>query len=149
MGQRIITFDDLDGSHDDTVAKREFSAGRNGWEIDLSDENWAELLDALAPYIAKAKKVRGPGIKASGPRVGPSTSVPAADNDADDQVPLLHPGTKKVQFADPGEPARLARWAERNHVVLSRPGRPPQSILLAFRADDVNAVPDQYRLASA
>lgn len=146
MGQKIVRFDDLDETQDDTVAEREFSVGRNGWRMDLTDENYQALLDALAPFIVKAKKVRGPGIKASGPRVGPSTSVPLA---ADDDVPLLHPGTKKVQFADPEEPARLAAWAERNKVTLSRPGRPPQSVLLAFRADDVSLVPDAYRLVSA
>ncbi len=145
MGQKIVRFDDLDETQDDTVAVREFSVGRNGWQMDLTDENYQTLLDGLAPFIAKAKKVRGPGIKASGPRVGPATSVPLASVDDD-------PGTaapSALRFTDSDEPSRLADWAVRNGVRIARPGRPPRSVLAAFRADDVSLVPDAYRLVSA
>lgn len=146
MGQRIVRFDDVNKTESDTVAKREFSVGRMGWEIDLCDENYDALLAALEPWIANAKKVRGPGIKAGGPRSAPVLATePSGDPDDD-------PGTGSpaaVRFVDAEEPTRLASWASNNKVLLARPGRPPRAVLAAFRSDDVKMVPDRYRLVDA
>lgn len=134
MGQRIIRYDDLDETQDDTVAPREFSVGRNGWEMDLTDENYARLLDVLAPFIEKAKKVRGPGIKARdvAPPEDPGTAAPQAQ-----------------RFTSREEQVQLAQWAERNDVKVPRRGRPPRDVLAAFRADDVSLVPERYRAVNA
>lgn len=148
MGQRLIRFDDYDNREDDTVAKREFSVGRTCWEIDLSDENHAALLAALEPWIAKAKKVRGMGIKASAaPRQQPAPILTSATGDPDDDPGTAAPPA--LRFTDVNEPQRLAAWATDNKVLLARPGRPPRAVLLAFRADDVEQVPDRYRLVNA
>ena len=139
MGRRIITFDDLSGEADDTVAVREFSVGKTGWQIDLTEDNYVALIETLRPFIEKAKKVRGSGIKIVPP------AAPGDDDDAD-------PGTaapSALRFVDTEEPSRLAAWAAANGVRIARPGRPPRSVLAAFRADDVSKVPDAYRLASA
>jgi hypothetical protein len=134
MGKRIVTFDDLDDTE-------EFSVDRNTWQMDLSDDNYAALLDALGPWITKAKKTRGPGIKSNG-----SATVPANVIIPDD------PGARSpmaLRFIDDDEPRRLEAWAAANGVRLARPGRPPAAVLEAFRLDDVCRVPDQFRLASA
>lgn len=141
MGQRIVRFDDLDETEGDTVITREFSVGKTAWTMDLCDENYAALLDALEPWITKAKKVRGPGIKSVASATVPSNTVIPDDPGARSPMAL--------RFIDDGEPARLAAWAAANGVRLARPGRPPASVLEAFRLDDVCLVPDQFRLVSA
>lgn len=141
MGQRIVRFDDFDETEDDTVCTREFSVGRNGWQMDLSDDNYAALIDVLRPFIDKAKKVRGMGIRSS-----PSPTVPAYADVPED------PGARSpmtLRFIDGDEPKRLEAWAKANGVMLARPGRPPASVLEAFRKDDVCLVPDRFRLVSA
>ena len=141
MGQRILTFDDYDGTEDDTVAPREFTVGRNGWTIDLCEENYAALIDALQPFIARAKKTRGPGIKSVTSATVPTNTVIPEDPGARSPMAL--------RFIDDGEPDRLAAWAKAHGVMLARPGRPPASVLEAFRKDDVTLVPDRFRLVSA
>lgn len=65
MAQRvqIVLTDDLDdGQADGTVS---FAYAGTSYEIDLSDANRAALEEALAPYIAAARKVSS-GRKTSG-----------------------------------------------------------------------------------
>lgn len=141
MGQRISTFDDVDGTEDGTVVQREFSVGKSGWIIDLSDENYTKLIESLTPYIEKAKKVRGPGIKNVSSATVPANVIIPPDPGA--RSPMV------LRFIDEDEPVRLAAWAQANGVKLARPGRPPAEVLEAFRQDDVCLVPDRFRLASA
>jgi hypothetical protein len=57
MATKVITtlIDDIDGSDaDETVA---FSIDAVDYEIDLTEANAAALRDALAPYLAAARKV--------------------------------------------------------------------------------------------
>lgn len=54
MAQKLVTVDDLDGT--EGAATLTFSVDRDTWEIDLTDENADKLRDALAPFIAKARK---------------------------------------------------------------------------------------------
>ena len=68
VAQTVITrfTDDLDGSQ----ASGSVAFGLDGREymIDLSDENAARLRDALAPYVAAARRVgRGRGRTAATP----------------------------------------------------------------------------------
>lgn len=48
--------DDLDDSPD--AVPRYFSLGTNAYRIDLTDENWATLLDVMHPYVAAAQPSR-------------------------------------------------------------------------------------------
>jgi hypothetical protein len=68
VAQTVITrfTDDLDGSQaSDSVA---FGLDGREYMIDLSDENAARLRDALAPYVAAARRVgRGRGRTAATP----------------------------------------------------------------------------------
>jgi hypothetical protein len=57
---QVITVDDLDGNEIDGDAKTiTFAHGGNAYEIDLTETNAQKLHDALAPYIAAARKVGG------------------------------------------------------------------------------------------
>ena len=54
---RIIMTDDLDGgAADETVS---FAIDGRTYEIDLSEQNANKLRDALAPFIASARRVGG------------------------------------------------------------------------------------------
>ena len=59
MAQRVevVLIDDVDGGEAaETVA---FGLDGANYEIDLSEENAAKLRDALAPWIAQARRIRG------------------------------------------------------------------------------------------
>lgn len=55
---RIVMVDDLDGEEIDGVAKTvTFAHGGNAYEIDLTETNAQRLNEALAPYIAAARRI--------------------------------------------------------------------------------------------
>lgn len=55
---RVIMVDDLDGVEIDGVAKTvTFAHGGNSYEIDLTETNAQKLNEALAPYIAAARRI--------------------------------------------------------------------------------------------
>jgi len=57
MAQRvqIILEDDFDGGVADSTVK--FSLGTEEYEIDLSEENATKMADALAPWVAHARRL--------------------------------------------------------------------------------------------
>lgn len=61
MAQRvqIILEDDYDGGVAEETVK--FSLGADEYEIDLSTDNAAKLSDALAPWVAHARRTGGRG----------------------------------------------------------------------------------------
>ena len=55
---QVIMVDDLDGEEIDSGGKTIlFAHGGNTYEIDLTETNAKKLQDALAPYIAAARRV--------------------------------------------------------------------------------------------
>jgi hypothetical protein len=74
MAQRvqIILEDDYDGgTADETVS---FAIDGAEYEIDLSEKNAADLRDALAPWLAHARKTGGRRKRGSKPAEASSTS---------------------------------------------------------------------------
>ncbi len=64
--QTLVTMvDDLDGSTEN-VASLEFGIDGKAYELDLSEQNAAKLREALAPFIAAARRTGG--ARASAPR---------------------------------------------------------------------------------
>ena len=64
--QTIVRYtDDLDGS--EASGSVEFALDGRNYEIDLNDENAAKLRDALAPYIAAARRDGGRSGRRSSP----------------------------------------------------------------------------------
>ncbi|QDP95206.1 Lsr2 family protein [Microlunatus elymi] len=93
MAQRvqIILEDDFDGGEaDQTVA---FGLDGSDYEIDLSSENAAKLRDALAPWVASARKTGGRRSRRT-PRTG----------------------------SGPGS-AEIRAWAQENGMQVSARGR--------------------------
>jgi nucleoid-associated protein Lsr2 len=72
----IVLVDDLDGSE----ATESVSFGLDGtsYEIDLSEENAAQLRDALAPYVGHARKVGAPGRRNGRRSAAASSDGPSA-----------------------------------------------------------------------
>lgn len=64
MATRVITVDDFDGHDGEDVAKRDFEIAESTFTIDLGDENFKKLQEAievLMPYLEKAKRVKQAG----------------------------------------------------------------------------------------
>ncbi|MEU1568290.1 Lsr2 family protein [Streptomyces mirabilis] len=58
MAQKIVTVytDDLTGKESEEVQTHAFSLDGVNYEIDLESESYEKLLEALAPFIGKARK---------------------------------------------------------------------------------------------
>jgi hypothetical protein len=115
----VSLVDDLDGSAAaETVA---FSLDGANYEIDLTDKNAKKLRDALAGYVANARRVDG-GRRVSSPRGGakakPAKAAKATARTAPD----------REQTAAIREWARAAGWE------VSERGRLSAAVLDAFEA---------------
>jgi hypothetical protein len=102
MAQRvqIILEDDFDGGQaDETVA---FGLDGSDYEIDLSGSNASKLRDALAPWIASARKTGGRRRR----------------------------GAVKAQ-SGPGS-AEIRAWAQENGMQVSARGRVPAEVREAY-----------------
>lgn len=102
--------DDLDPTQEATAGTVLF--GHNGvdYEIDLSEENAAKLNDALAPFVAAARRVT------SGPRRRRSRS--SATGTKDSGLPL----------------AEIREWAQANGHKVSNRGRVSAEIVRLYDA---------------
>jgi len=107
--------DDLDGSEAaDTVA---FALDGVAYEIDLNEENAEKLRDALAGYVAGARRVDG------GRRTGRAKVAKAAK-----------PARGSRTAPDREQTAAIREWARANGHEVSERGRLSASVLAAFEA---------------
>lgn len=106
----IVLVDDLDGSAaDETVT---FGLDGTSYEIDLNDKNAAQLRDAMAGYVAVARRVGRPG---SGRRSGRRGSGSSANSG----------GANLREVRD---------WARSNGYQVSDRGRVSADIMDAFNS---------------
>jgi nucleoid-associated protein Lsr2 len=109
MAQKHIVqlIDDLDGG----VATETVSFGIDGsnYEIDLSQKNAAKLRDALANYVAAARRGRG------GTRTGTRRSGRPARSDRE-------------------QTQAIREWARKNGHKVGEKGRIPAAVLEAYHA---------------
>lgn len=111
-----IVEDDFDGSPAET---RQFSLNGVAYEIDLNEDNYTRMTDALAPFVEKARRTRG-GRGAPVRRASPSSS------------PLRG---RTTLLSDRGLDAKTIRgWAEANGVEVNDRGRIPDSVVEQFEA---------------
>ncbi len=108
--------DDLDGSDaDDTVS---FALDGATYEIDLNEENASRLRDALAEYVASARRSdgsrRGPGR----PKAAKSARSSRGARTAPDRE----------------QTAAVREWARANGYEVSERGRLSANVLTAFEA---------------
>jgi hypothetical protein len=104
--QTIVTLiDDLDGS----VAEEqvEFAVDGRTYAIDLSATNSNNLREALAPFVAAARRVGG-GRRRSGSGSAPRPTVDREQNQA------------------------IRDWAQQHGMKISERGRIPASVLEAY-----------------
>lgn len=116
MAQRtvILLEDDIDGGDaTETVA---FGLDGTSYEIDLNENNAVKMRDAVAPYVAAARR---PGRSAGAPprarRSGgrPSTATDGQSQDLD--------------------PKAVRAWAQQNGVEISARGRISATVAQAYR----------------
>ncbi|MCW2944177.1 MAG: hypothetical protein JWR24_894 [Actinoallomurus sp.] len=64
MATKVIMVDDFDGHDGEDITRRDFEVSGTTYTIDLGDENFKKLqeaLEALTPYLEKATKVKQAG----------------------------------------------------------------------------------------
>jgi hypothetical protein len=103
---QVHLIDDLDGSQaSDTVS---FSLDGRGYALDLSEKNAAKLRDALAPFVASARRNSGRRGSSGSPKM---TQRPTTDRE---------------------RTTAIREWArEHGHKVANR-GRIPSSVVEAY-----------------
>jgi Lsr2 len=105
----VILVDDLDGS--EAVEQVEFAVDGRSYEIDLSAANSAKLRDALAPFVAAARRAGG---RRSAPVAAPPRATPA------------RPAADRVQNQ------AIREWAVAQGMKISERGRIPTNVLTAY-----------------
>lgn len=108
----VTLVDDLDGSEaTESVA---FALDGVAYEIDLSEENAEKLRDALAGYVAGARRVHG------GRRAGRGKAA--------------KPARGSRTAPDREQTAAIRDWARANGYEVSERGRLSATVLAAFEA---------------
>ncbi len=104
---QVVLIDDLDGGE----AAGTVSFGLDGatYEIDLSEQNAAQLREALAPWVGNARRVSGRPTRSGGRRGGGSSSS-STDTTA------------------------IRAWAKENGFKVSERGRISQEVQEAYAA---------------
>lgn len=103
---KIVLTDDIDGS--EAAETIRFALDQGTYEIELSEENAEKLRSALAPYIAKARRVAANPGRASRPRSGSTQSSNLN--------------------------AKIRAWAKEQGKKVSERGRISQSIIDEYHA---------------
>ena len=106
---QVLLVDDIDGgTADETVT---FGLDGVTYEIDLTTENATKLRDALAPWVAKGRKVTGRAAGRSAARSSSSTTSRAARS---------------------GQAQEIREWAKANGYEVSERGRIPAEVKKAY-----------------
>jgi hypothetical protein len=111
MAQRTIVqlTDDLDGSEaNETVS---FSLDGVSYTIDLNDNNAAELREALAPYVAAARRDGGRTRRGN----------------------VTHISSGRRRSSGDVDPKTVRAWAAENGIAISARGRIPADIVARYQ----------------
>lgn len=110
MAQKVTVqlVDDVDGSEAESTV--EFGLDGVDYTIDLSGDNAAKLREALASYVANARRVGG--RKRSGGKPGKAAATPSA--------------------ADRERNQAIREWAREQGMQVSDRGRIPSEIVEAY-----------------
>jgi len=113
----VTLVDDLDGS--EASGSVSFALDGASYEIDLSEDNAEKLRDALAGYVASARRV-------DGGRRGPGRPKAAA------KPAKAARGARTAP--DREQTAAVREWARSNGYEVSERGRLSATVLAAFEA---------------
>jgi nucleoid-associated protein Lsr2 len=111
MAQKVTVelVDDLDGTVAEDISTVSFALDGASYEIDLTEENAEKLRDALADFVAAARRTGGRIKRGAAP--AKSASRPAANREQ----------TKAVR-----------EWARQNGFDLAERGRIPANVVEAY-----------------
>jgi hypothetical protein len=107
---QVLLLDDIDGSEAAQTVR--FGLDGSSYEIDLSDGNADSLRDALASYVANARKV------------GRATSAAPR--------PLSTKTGRAPARVDREQTQAIREWARKNGHSVSDRGRIPSSVIEAY-----------------
>ncbi|GAA4869223.1 histone-like nucleoid-structuring protein Lsr2 [Actinomycetospora straminea] len=123
MAQKTIVtlVDDLTGEEAEDITTVEFALDGVTYEIDLDDKNSAKLRDALADYVAAARRTGGRRSSGSGGRrrSGAGTGTPRATS----------PGGYDRETSK-----QIREWAKAQGFEVSDRGRVPNNVVEAWEA---------------
>lgn len=116
MAQRTVVHleDDIDGS--DASETISFGLDGSSYEIDLNEKNAAELRDALAPYVAVARRAGGGSSSRS------SRSAAAA------------PRAARSSGGGEVDPKAVRSWAEAQGIAVNARGRLKSDVIEQYKA---------------
>lgn len=117
MAQKVIVslVDDLDGGQADQTVQFGFE-GKN-YEIDLSSDNAARLRNALADYVAAARR---PSASRRGAKVAAGSSG----------------GSGNTAAVDREQNQAIRDWARKRGMKVSERGRIPSDVLEAYHQEN-------------
>jgi hypothetical protein len=123
MAQKTIVtlVDDLTGEEAEDITTVEFALDGVTYEIDLDDKNSAKLRDALADYVAAARRTGGRRSGGNGRRRsgGAGTGTPRATS----------PGGYDRETSK-----QIREWAKAQGFEVSDRGRVPNNVVEAWEA---------------
>ncbi|MDD7966108.1 histone-like nucleoid-structuring protein Lsr2 [Actinomycetospora lemnae] len=122
MAQKTIVtlVDDLTGEEAEDITTVEFALDGVTYEIDLDDKNSAKLRDALAEYVAAARRTGGRRSSGGGRRrSGAGTGTPRATS----------PGGYDRETSK-----QIREWAKAQGFEVSDRGRVPNNVVEAWEA---------------
>lgn len=120
MAQKTIVtlVDDLTGEEAEDISTVEFALDGVSYEIDLDEKNGAALRDALANYVAAARRTGG-RRSTGGRRRGAGTGTPRATS----------PGGYDRETSK-----QIREWAKTEGFEVSDRGRVPNNVVEAWEA---------------
>jgi hypothetical protein len=112
MAQRTIVqlTDDIDGS--EATESVSFALDGVAYSIDLNDNNAAELREALAPYIASARREAGRGRRSGN---------------------VTHISSGRRGRTSDFDPKTVRAWAAEHGIAISARGRIPADIVAQYQ----------------
>ncbi|GLZ49151.1 Lsr2 family protein [Actinomycetospora sp. NBRC 106375] len=121
MAQKTIVtlVDDLTGEEAEDITTVEFALDGVTYEIDLDDKNSAKLRDALAEYVAAARRTGGRRSSGGRRRSGAGTGTPRATS----------PGGYDRETSK-----QIREWAKAQGFEVSDRGRVPNNVVEAWEA---------------
>lgn len=121
MAQKTIVtlIDDLTGEEADQISTVKFALDGVSYEIDLADHNAAALRDALADYVAAARRT-------GGRQSGGSAAGPAATRGSSGGAGPSRSGYNRETLKS------IREWAKQNGYTISDRGRLPADVVAAW-----------------
>ncbi|QNA75372.1 Lsr2 family protein [Streptomyces sp. So13.3] len=110
MAQRVVTLytDDITGNEGEDIATHTFSVDGVTYEIDLGEDSYQQLLDALGPFVRAGRKIGGSSRRG---------------------------GSKRAQADGHGpDAAKVREWAQAQGIEINARGRIPGDVLEKYQA---------------